>query len=101
MPCLIWNGAENLSAGACPALRTFQRRMLTPPAGIVVHQNRQGLEARNHREVLDIAGIPKGPRRSEPFRHSGEDGLKTLPYREPLSNDFVGRELDRGPNLRP
>src|SRR5208337_3123250 len=26
-------------------------------------------------------------------------GLKTLPYREPLSDNFVGREFDRGPSL--
>src|SRR5262249_567085 len=63
---------------------------------VVIHQDRESIDASEHRESRDVARTAAGPRRLVAKLHPSEHGFYPLANRDPISDDIVGRELDGG-----
>src|SRR4029077_10004215 len=87
--------SKHLPTGFCPPRRTLQRRTLASAAGVVVHEDAQGLDAGDDRKVFHSRSIAKCPCRTEAKLHTAKNSFDTLADRQALRHVLVGRELDR------
>ena len=81
-----------LPPGSLPSLHAFERGPLVRPVGIVLAQNRECFDARQHRERRDLTGAADRPYRLEAKEAAPETALETFPDHQAFMDMLAGVE---------